>query len=128
MNTDTDTQVTPIKTKDVLLKPVKKTRPNRQERRSYLKRMGLLEHKKDLRKGRLEWKGLYDWMLEVQDNIQTGRKIVEHNEMIWRHDMEEQLMQKESKIVSLLKKLGYKKKEIDKYIECWYNIVIKDKS
>ena len=89
---------------------------NRKYRRSILKNIGIL---------RIKSKLSFNKQAElVRENIKKGKKL--HAENLDRSEKKiyEQLSAKETNIIEMLKDLKYSKKEIDLYMEDWYELVI----
>lgn len=92
--------------------------PNRQERRAYLKSMGLLK-----KKSKLSFK---DWSALVSKNQEEGRKIHEQNMEIFNAQVYEQLQAKENSITSNLRELGFSDAEIRQHLDSWYDKLFKE--
>lgn len=94
------------------------TRHNRRTRRAFMKRSGMLKYKNSLRPFSKEW---LEWYREKREE---GKKLhQQHLEFVERQQYE-QLQRMEDGIVKTLKENGYSKKEIDEYLESWYETVI----
>lgn len=85
---------------------------NRRDRRTYLKRQGILKAKSQMK--------YKDWLEFVQHNISEGNTIHRNNKDIWERNIREQMSSKESNIMKSLKERGLKDKEINEYIKRWY--------
>ena len=85
--------------------------PTRNERRSYLKRIG---HFKKMESLPLEEK-----MLVIASNIEVGKKIQERNTTSIQNKMYDQLSATEGKMIEDFKAKGFKKEEYERFLELW---------
>lgn len=81
------------------------------QRRSYLKRVGILKAKRNLQFGK--------WSEIVANNIKDGNKRSSEYEDIVRNQIESQLLQKEQELRLICAGWGYDKEETDSYINNW---------
>ena len=93
--------------------------PNRKQRRAYLKAAGMLKAKNDL--------NFKEWSEYTSENIKKGREL--HNTFIDAVEKQvyEQLQEKENSMVKFWKESGYDQAQIDKFLDDWYKVVLKNK-
>ena len=100
----------------------KVTFPNRRERREYEKRNGILKKKRQV-----FLSSVFSWSDIVLETIKQGKHMHESNREIWRKEIEKQLQDRESNIVTLLKEQGKDEAYINSYLERWAQDAIGDK-
>ena len=106
-----------VPAKEVVQEP--QAQPNRKQRRMSLKYRGALKLKNSLQPFTQPW---YEW---YEQSRAHSTKIHTHNTERVQSEAEAVLLDREGKIIVMLKSQGKKKKEIDNYIACWYDGMVK---
>lgn len=91
---------------------------NRKDRRSYMKRAGILKARRNM--------NLKDYLEDVHKSIEAGKKLSTEYSEIQDKARYERLERKESDIRQSLKDRGLKKKDIEARITKWQDYILGD--